>query len=284
MSLTEKIQNSVKESFDEQSRKIVSYERVYSEALEFMNSFSDSKMKEYAEKLGKDAIVTEALKETANNKRDELSKNLKGKSLEVEAIINSREGKTELFVPARYENGTEIEKEIAGHATSAVYSLDSKASVGRIGDYIAISADVRNAEELKKRLENSSDSMKLANIDMKAHRMSIPAEGEYQQNQKYILVKITPSAVDYKLIPLRKGARQFFPGYKQEFEILTPFGHLNAWVTSKTPEAPSKGNYICGSRRDGMLGTILEKMSLKPGDEIRIEEIIPRKKYAMNWR
>ena len=282
MNLIELIQKTVGKSFDSQNRQIVRFDSKYTAAKEFTESFGDDKIKEYSAKLPE--AVKKALKKTANNEKKKVTAKLKDKGLEIEMVLSTHNG-VELFVPVRYANGTIIEKDLLGHTSSVFYTFDPRASTGKFGDYVSLTGNVGRRSDLKKMLETAPEAMKVASIDLKVHTMSIPLEGgSYEENPEYISVKLTPSALKYQLIPVLKKHRSFFPGYKNEFEILTPVGNIGAWVTSKTPNARGKGNYICTSKRDGAIGKVFEKMNLNPGDELLITEIIPKKKYSVLQR
>jgi len=275
MTLTEKIKEAIEKGFDENNKEIIGHDDSYAFAKQFVQTFSDEKMKEYQEKV---PDVVETLREAKKKKKKEVTSRLKGLKLDVEMVLNRNNDGVEIYVPARYANGTDLEKDLVGHVVSIFGEYASHVRIGRFGPYVAVTGNVeRKDSDLKEWLEADSEAMAMSHIDLKAHEVMIPVEGKY--SSKLVVIPMTPSAIRYKLIPVHQTNRKFFPRYKEPFEIITPQGTITAQVTSKTP-TPGRGNYIC-SIGDGSLGNFIKESGLKPGDKVEIAEIKPKKKYSM---
>jgi hypothetical protein len=87
----------------------------------------------------------------------------------------------------------------------------------------------------------------------------------------------------WALIPIPKGERSFFPGYKVAFELITDVGTQRTRVTSSqtkgTPVGdPGAGRYIQGNLRDWFD----QHPELKPGDKLRFEVLEAGKRYKLS--
>jgi len=85
----------------------------------------------------------------------------------------------------------------------------------------------------------------------------------------------------YALIPLPKEYRDFFPGYKTPFILVTDIGEIRTKVTSARKGTeygdPEAGNYIYG----GLRPWYDKHNDLKEGDELIIEMVEPKKRYRL---
>ena len=86
----------------------------------------------------------------------------------------------------------------------------------------------------------------------------------------------------YALIPVPRGKRRFFPGYKVYFELETDAGAIRTRVTSAprgTPVGdPGGGSYIQG----GLRPWYNNHSGLKAGDRFRFEVLEPGKRYRLS--
>ncbi len=90
---------------------------------------------------------------------------------------------------------------------------------------------------------------------------------------KAIEIKLNASSPEYVLIPLPKDKRYFFPGFKENFELITDAGVLRAHVTSG-PKGTLVGDPNAGVQIRGGLGQWYAKhKELKAGDRLRIEAL-----------
>ncbi len=90
----------------------------------------------------------------------------------------------------------------------------------------------------------------------------------------------------YKLIPVPKEVRNFFPGYNIPFILETDVGEIAAKVTSAregTKEGdPDAGYYIKSVSRRGLTRWYDEHKDLKLGEKLLIEVIDPMEKYRLS--
>jgi len=89
-----------------------------------------------------------------------------------------------------------------------------------------------------------------------------------------------PSWRKYKLIPVHRDVRGFFPGYEEHFVLQTNVGDVEAWVTSARRGVevgdPDAGQYICTPRKTQRVWHGLHSLSdwynqhseLEPGDVV----------------
>ncbi len=281
MDFSQLVEEAVVKSLNDTNKRMQRYDNDYVEAQKLVKLLSRNKIEEYKKSIPAD--LTEILEEAAEAKKEQVQNLFEGKALDIEMVLNTSDG-VELFLPVRWQNGTSIEKDLYGHVSAALHAVDPAAKSGKLGDYVTLAGNVRNVRSLKSKIADLPEAMQVAHIGMPLEEVKIPVHGTYGTQNPYVLVKMTPSSLQYPHIPVLKRNRAFFPAYKRKFELLTEFGTVAAWVTSQTTSKPSKGNYICGYKRDGTLGVVLDKMNLKPGSEVVIEEIHAKSRYAMRKR
>ena len=277
MSLPERIEMAVQESLAENNVAIVKFEPAYETARDFVARYGTQKLAECEGNMP-DKDLMALVRDAAETKKKAVMEKLKKMGLTLEIVLNRGEGGVELFMPVRYANGTVLEKDLTGHATAAFYEHDPEAATGKFGEYLALFSDDTDTRALRRRLKAVPEAMELANIDVAVLPMALPIEGAYGEAES-IEVRMTQSAVGYRLIPVRKRHSSFFPPDKRLFEIVTEHGTVQARVTSIKPDGKG-GNYIC-SRGDGSMGRVIESMQLKPGDSVLITALVPKKKYSM---
>ncbi len=268
MSLKENLEKAIIDSLRRDNLAIQKYEEHFKEINEYLKKFSETAIKEYQEQ-GLPEVVIEAIRESAMQKQEKIRKVVGENKLGIEIVRN----RGELYLPVRWKNGTSLETEIVSY----ICAVTTNPSIGTIGEYVAIAGRVN-----KKTLQAGSDNLKSANIDLSMCEVTMPIKALYEA-QKELRVKLTPSAIDYNLIPVRKGdnAPEFFPDYKEPFHIVTPTGKIQCWVTSETRYAPRSGNYIMGCDGAGSLKEIMEEMKLTAEDTLIVKELKPKKLYSI---
>jgi len=110
------------------------------------------------------------------------------------------------------------------------------------------------------------------------------AEGSTQNGKTTLEVELgkvyTPRR--WALIPIPKGFRGFFPGYKVPFQMDTDAGPFTTHVTSApkgTPRGdPDKGAYIQG----GLRPWYDKHRELRDGARLRIESLEPGRRYKLS--
>ena len=147
--------------------------------------------------------------------------------------------------------------------------------------------------ELKKRAEPLVDNpnsvlrriLHLDSSNIRSHFIS-PVDRKPDISSKNIEVEFknlyTPRK--YALLPLPKAYRQFFPGYKVDFDLETNCGIIRAHVTSAPKGTlygdPDAGKFIVGNLSD-WYNTHQE---LKRGDILHFECLEPGKRYRLSVR
>jgi hypothetical protein len=95
-----------------------------------------------------------------------------------------------------------------------------------------------------------------------------------------IEITLTPAALRYNLIPLRRDNRKYFPPFKEPFDLETNVGPLTCHVSGGYGNVqhgdPEAGQYILGGLKHW-----IEKNEPKPGEKVFIEVIEPGKKYRL---
>ncbi len=278
MVLADLLKKSIEEAFKENSREIIRHDNSYAFAREFMGTFNDKKMKEYNEKV---PDISGVLKEARSRKKRTVKERLEGRRLSVEMVLNRHDG-VEIYVPVRYANGTNLEKDLVGHVVSTFARYAPNVKVGTLGDYVAVSGQpILKDRDLKKDLERKTpEVMGLGNVSVVVYEVTIPVAGTFKTEYKKLVKVMTPSAIKYKLIPVHAKDREFFPRYKEPFEIVSEHGQFTAQVTSSTKFVHGRGNYIC-STGDGALGNLIKKLKLKPGNKVEITAIKPKRIYQI---
>jgi hypothetical protein len=96
-------------------------------------------------------------------------------------------------------------------------------------------------------------------------------------------IVLTEADFKYALIPLPGDRRNFFPGYKIDFDMLTDdLGVLTAHVTS-APKGTPIGDRDGGRFVQGGLRPWYDKHpELKDGARVLIEALVPGKRYRMS--
>jgi hypothetical protein len=121
-------------------------------------------------------------------------------------------------------------------------------------------------------------------MDMKAVANKIVQDvlNKFGKNENVIELELYDSSRKYVYIPLPKDKRQFFPGYKLNFELLTDIGVLTAHVTS-APNGTPIGDPHAGGHIRGRFGQWYAKHpELKAGDKLRIEALEVGKRYKLS--
>jgi hypothetical protein len=103
----------------------------------------------------------------------------------------------------------------------------------------------------------------------------------FSEDANKIEITLKPSSKDYRLIPLPRKYRNFFPGYKIEFIFESDIGQITTHVTAGPEEAklgdPDAGAYITA----GLRPWYEQHKELREGDKLVIEVIEPMKKYKL---
>ena len=89
-----------------------------------------------------------------------------------------------------------------------------------------------------------------------------------------------PSWRTYNLIDIPKRFREFFPGYKESFILETDVGEIRTHVVGarrNTPIGAMEGSFFT----KGLGKWYNRHPELKPGDQILIREIEPKKRYRL---
>jgi len=106
--------------------------------------------------------------------------------------------------------------------------------------------------------------------------------GRIENGAIEIQLKSLYTARRWALIPIPKGKRAFFPGFKVNFELTTDIGVVTTHVTSApkgTPIGdPEGGRYI----QTGLRAWYDKHPELKGGDKLRIDTLEPRKRYQLS--
>ena len=101
-------------------------------------------------------------------------------------------------------------------------------------------------------------------------------------NNNAIELELNDSAPTYVLIPLPNDKRNFFPGFKEDFELITDIGALKAHVTSG-PRGTPVGDPNAGAQIRGGLGKWYRRHpELKGGSKLRIEALEPGERYELS--
>ena len=100
-------------------------------------------------------------------------------------------------------------------------------------------------------------------------------------NKIEIILKNLHTPQRYALIPILKQYRNFFPGYKIPFVLVTDIGEIETRVTS-APKGTKIGDHNAGSYIQGRLRPWYEKhKELKTGDKLIIKVLDPKKRYKL---
>ncbi len=96
-------------------------------------------------------------------------------------------------------------------------------------------------------------------------------------------IVLTDADFQYAIIPLPRDRRNFFPGYKIEFDLLTDdLGVLTSHVTS-APRGTPIGDRDGGKFVQGGLRPWYDKHpELKAGARLVIEALVPGKRYRLS--
>ncbi len=126
----------------------------------------------------------------------------------------------------------------------------------------------------------------LSSSDMKSIASKIVNETLMQvaENKKSIKLKLNNSSRKYVLIPLPKEKREFFPGYKKDFELEIEGETLTAHVTSEPKgDSVNVGDLHAGTHIRGKFGPWYTRHpELKAGDELLIEALEVGKRYRLS--
>ena len=96
-------------------------------------------------------------------------------------------------------------------------------------------------------------------------------------------IVLTDADFQYAIIPLPRDRRNFFPGYKIEFDMLTDdLGVLTSHVTS-APKGTPIGDRDGGKFVQGGLRTWYDRHpELKAGARLVVEALVPGKRYRLS--
>jgi hypothetical protein len=114
-------------------------------------------------------------------------------------------------------------------------------------------------------------------------RIDVDGNGASEESENTIDVQLKTLYTPHRwaLIPIPKGKRHFFPGYKVNFELITDVGVLTAHVTS-APKGTPRGDPDGGKYVQGGLRLWYDKHpELKDGARLRIEALEPGKRYKL---
>ena len=126
---------------------------------------------------------------------------------------------------------------------------------------------------------------RILGLDVDAKRLVDHIVGDalkkYAKNA--IELELTASSRKYVYIPLPRGKRHFFPGYKENFELVTDVETFTAHVTSAPTNGIPIGDLNTGGHIRGRFGAWYAKHpELKAGDKLRIEALEPGKRYKLS--
>lgn len=285
--IQQELRNAVERSLAEDNKRIIEYNGIYVAAKDFVESFGEEKLRDYKKRIC-DPKVIRILEDAATSQRQVLAKKVGNGSLCTEVIVNLADG-IELFVPVRQKPAvkTGLEKAILAHITETASEVGCNIRSGKIGEFVSlglynpkIKSSKALASALRGKICSLPEEMNLAKVEIRPYAMMLPVFGSCISDRDSITIRLTPSSIQYQLIPVRRKDAEFFPPYKHEFTLETCTGNVFAWVTSQTP-AKGKGNYICGSRRDGTLGDAMSKLGLNERSRVRIAALEPHKRYSL---
>jgi len=95
----------------------------------------------------------------------------------------------------------------------------------------------------------------------------------YKESTVDIVLTNTHSPYIYSVIPVPKSVRDFFPGYKIEFNLETNIGPINTRVTSASRGTPIGDPYGGAYIQGNLKPWFKENPDLKVGDILRFEAI-----------
>ena len=273
------------EEFSLNNQEVLAFEDNYEKATKLVSVWGEDAIAETTQNGFNEEHKT-ALERIAEGEKDTLKKELEGQELKVELILNRHEG-TGLYIPVRSGTETTLEADLYEHIALNFLNFDPAASIGSLGDYFALTGTrgtISDLDALTTMIcDELPEAMNLANIKLSVERLSVPLSATAVQNvARYVDIPLTQSAIDYKLIPVRRDHSNFFPRHKREFVMGTPNGDIRMWVTSKVGNGDSTttGNYMT-STGDGALGNVFEAMQISPEDTLRIAEVTPMRRYSM---
>jgi hypothetical protein len=88
----------------------------------------------------------------------------------------------------------------------------------------------------------------------------------------------------FRLVPIPKKVRTFFPGYKEYFELETDIGTIETRVTSAPKGTPIGDKHGGGYLQGNLANWYKQHPNLEDGDFVRFEVIEPRKRYKLSIR
>lgn len=136
-------------------------------------------------------------------------------------------------------------------------------------------------KELQKRAEPLIDSPNT--VLRKIFNLDVPETKGSEKSIEIILGNLH-SPRSFAVIPVPKGKRRFFPGYKVYFDLETDIGMIKTRVTS-APKGTPVGDPVEGAYIQGNLRHWYDMHpDLEPGVRLRFEAIEPGKKYKLSTR
>ncbi len=277
--IKQKIDEGLQEGLQQLNKAIVEYDTLYRQALRSIAT--ELMLEEYKEKSEggekMPADIAAIFDEVLIEKRKKAEAVFGKRSLTVEVLLN--QGKeVEVVVPVKSKGHvSKLESDILNHVLQAFYAAGNQVHVGRLGDYASVKTDkVMNG--LVSKIQSMPAPMALSNVHIEVVPAILPLHPDYDiLAERSVVINLTPSAIKYSLIPLRMKHKDFFPDYKNDFELVTPIGKtLDVHVTSKIQGKRGEGNYIVGN-----LNQVFRQMNIGAEDSVEIVEIVPKKKYAM---
>lgn len=230
------------------------------------------------------------LEQRLEDRKKEIAEAYKEKPLVLDCLANYSPERLEIVLPVPVENPGNLLHDLSEYVGTVLRKDRKKTMDGRFGKYFTICSPNRDmTAALKKELESLPDQFKKLNVGLELTKLSADfLLGEYEGMQRKLSIKMTNASIEYPHIPLRKGHRGFFPGYHKTFVLESPYGPMNAWVTSGSV-ANSEGKYVCSRGRENgedslVLGTVYENLKIKPGQHLKITILEPKKRYRIDGK
>jgi uncharacterized protein YodC (DUF2158 family) len=293
--IKELVKNIIIDELDAIAEKLKNnYSAKYNELKKHSEKWENDKI-EQCRKTLKSSGLSDIITQAAESEKKNLIAKMKPKSYTIVHFVSVSEGNPTFFVPGWGQRDAEgsleydlfkCALESAENRTRGFYFIDHK-----IGKHSALVGPfIKNddktewaiADYVRRMTDNFPVNARLLGLGIDTYVVNgnFSFVDTEEGDTASVRVKITPSSIKYKLIPLYRKNCDFFPDVDQKFQIVIPSGTvLPVHVTSET-EMSGKGNYIC-SNGQGQMRAAFEEMKLKPGDSVEIAELERRKKYSM---
>jgi hypothetical protein len=206
-----------------------------------------------------------------------------GKSLKVPCILNLRPTR-ELLIPiptGATSSSTGLGSELILEIRKALYTVTTQVENHRLGGFHAFGLPAEVSHKgLEMALREPGILLRTANVSFEILPVTMPVTTERTTQDEWHEVKLYPSALDYSLIPLRKRHETLFPSVGVPFDIVAVGETFEAHVTSKKPNAASRGNYIC-SAGQGQIKVMYPNMGIsKVPASVEFTVLSPHQAYV----